>query len=29
MNINYTENILCDVLTHSLADSEIQLEMDI
>ena len=26
-DINYTENILCDVLTHGLADSEIKLDL--
>ena len=26
-NVNYTEHILCDVLTHGLADSEIQLDL--
>ena len=25
--VNYTENILCDVLTHSLANSKIQLDL--
>ena len=26
-DINYTENILCDVLTHGLTDSEIKLDL--
>ena len=26
-NVNYTEHILCDVLTHGLADSKIQLDL--
>ena len=26
-NVNYTEHILCDILTHGLADSEIQLDL--